>query len=771
MSEITLSAFTLYPSCDIPTDTGTIRAYYDRPFLSDGLSVVGSSTFSDNFFNEFAWAKDPITGLLTAESSSIITTVNSSQPDANLTLTVYDADGTSYSSVYVYSGPVFNSLGPVVSLEDLQTYVDALTVTPPTPRDSAWVDVVNSLIQSALGSRDYAGVSTLGLVYTNGTPTLANHPTAVLADSRIVSDFYNITAYPYLASPSKTAAQNVTAIQAAQTAAAITGAGIYIPVGTFPLNSITISVPCLFAPGASILRCATAQFVTFSVAPTIGDFSKHFDNALSGQGTIILTGDVYPDWWVANATQGTTNMAGAINAADASICSGVVPDGPGYDGVTVAAQGRVMFTTGIYRVNSTLTYRGAPWLGEGINNTMIARYGSSGATVDAEGTNSARRILDISDIYFYGGSDAGHSTGSVYGLRLGYNIRSYEALRRVKFSHFPSFGMYFVSANDDLSFYDVQVIQCGNTAGFSGIKVDPAVTDANDVTWFKLSLENNGAAGSGFGGGIDNTGAGVCKQWSFFGGLLQSNLGTAEVHFFGGSNINFYGTYIESEGTASVLTAMRFDTVLGVGIHDVFLTTANPNTGSALKFTGGTKGVIDNIRAFNTWTTYIALEDTGTEIEVSSLGALVPGVSPVSAPTGTLLQWPAKNSNGIFIKKQATPSTPTSAATLTASNLFIGILTATPNPTGATHAYTLPTGTNMESAALFLDNDSFDWSIANLAAAALDTITITANTDHTIVGNPIIQSANATTGGIYGNSAMFRSRRISPDVWTTYRLA
>jgi hypothetical protein len=125
----------------------------------------------------------------------------------------------------------------------------------------------------------------------------------------------------------------------------------------------------------------------------------------------------------------------------------------------------------------------------------------------------------------------------------------------------------------------------------------------------------------------------------------------------------------------------------------------------------------------------------------------------------------------VIVRGQPTPSTPTTVTTLTIANLLKGILTATPTATGATVAYTLPTGTDMSGGGIFSNDDSFDWSITNLAAAALDTITITANTDHTIVGNPIVQSAHATTGGIYGNSAVFRSRKISATVWVTYRLS
>jgi hypothetical protein len=40
-----------------------------------------------------------------------------------------------------------------------------------------------------------------------------------------------------------------------------------------------------------------------------------------------------------------------------------------------------------------------------------------------------------------------------------------------------------------------------------------------------------------------------------------------------------------------------------------------------------------------------------------------------------------------------------------------------------------------------------------------------------IVGNPIVQSANASTGGIYGNSARWRTRKTAANTFVTYRIA
>jgi hypothetical protein len=127
---------------------------------------------------------------------------------------------------------------------------------------------------------------------------------------------------------------------------------------------------------------------------------------------------------------------------------------------------------------------------------------------------------------------------------------------------------------------------------------------------------------------------------------------------------------------------------------------------------------------------------------------------------------------GVVFGTQPAPATPTVAATITIAQLLTGILESTPTATGATVAYTLPIGTNMDTAAAGLaTGDCFDWTCINLALAAADTITITANTNHTIVGNPIVQSSHVSTGGIYGNSARFRSRKTGAATWVTYRIA
>ena len=90
-------------------------------------------------------------------------------------------------------------------------------------------------------------------------------------------------------------------------------------------------------------------------------------------------------------------------------------------------------------------------------------------------------------------------------------------------------------------------------------------------------------------------------------------------------------------------------------------------------------------------------------------------------------------------------------------DLLAGIVTATPT-TGRN--IQLPTGASLDLASEFAIGDSIDWSLITLAAFAL---TITVNTNHTIVGA-------AATAGTTGAAARFRTRKTAADTFVTYRL-
>lgn len=126
---------------------------------------------------------------------------------------------------------------------------------------------------------------------------------------------------------------------------------------------------------------------------------------------------------------------------------------------------------------------------------------------------------------------------------------------------------------------------------------------------------------------------------------------------------------------------------------------------------------------------------------------------------------------GYDVNTQPDPTVKTVANTLTIAELLTKIINATPTATGATAAYTLPTGALIDAGLTMEVDDSFDWCLINNALAAADTITVTADTGHTIVGNPVVQSLHASTGAVMGYSSLWRTRKTAADTYVTYRIA
>ena len=395
------------------------------------------------------------------------------------------------------------------------------------------------------------------------------------------------------------------------------------------LSSITFdsNVTLDFTQGG--IQVVTGQTVT-ARAPIIAPPAKRiFYNALGGQGTVVLRGPVYPDWWTANLVPGTTDMSKAINAADAAICSGALAP----DGVTVAAQGIVRFTTAIYRLDSGITYRGAPWAGEGPNNTRLD-YRGSGMAIDAVGSNAARRQLNISNLTLTGIS----ASAGAYGLRLGWNIRSFQALNHVTIDHFPLRGILFAQDEWQLSFYDLAIIACASTSG-AGIEIDSAVTTVNQLNWFNLQLENNGQAGSSSGGGI-NSNTSAMHQWDFFGGIFQGNKGAAEARFVNGSNVGLFGTYVESGLAASgAVDGLIFGGGVTATLSNVNFYADARHGGTAVRCIGSSSCSLDNLSIHANWPTTISVEDTAV-VQVLSLGNLIPGTSATKESSPNHLRWP-----------------------------------------------------------------------------------------------------------------------------------
>jgi hypothetical protein len=114
---------------------------------------------------------------------------------------------------------------------------------------------------------------------------------------------------------------------------------------------------------------------------------------------------------------------------------------------------------------------------------------------------------------------------------------------------------------------------------------------------------------------------------------------------------------------------------------------------------------------------------------------------------------------GTTFLETISPTNSNSTVTATAASVVAGIRTGTPT---AAIELQIPTGTAMDAAFTSLQNSmSFEWSYINLAAAT-HTCTVTANTDHTLVGNMVVQP---------NSSARFLTRKSTTNTFITYRIA
>lgn len=115
--------------------------------------------------------------------------------------------------------------------------------------------------------------------------------------------------------------------------------------------------------------------------------------------------------------------------------------------------------------------------------------------------------------------------------------------------------------------------------------------------------------------------------------------------------------------------------------------------------------------------------------------------------------------DGAFLEQGAPEASTATTINLTAENLARDLLVQSTNASSVT--VNLPTGEALDAYFGNLpDNASFDWSLINTGSSS-GAATVTATTDHTIVGAAVV--AIATAG-------MFRTRKVSDGVFVTYRI-
>ena len=155
---------------------------------------------------------------------------------------------------------------------------------------------------------------------------------------------------------------------------------------------------------------------------------------------------------------------------------------------------------------------------------------------------------------------------------------------------------------------------------------------------------------------------------------------------------------------------------------------------------------------------------TSAAFSAETVVVIEPGPAQVEYWTGTDVL------ESLLIVEQPAPTAMTGAATITVGALATALITGTQS-SGATVAYTLPTGTVLDAGLDLTVGQGFDFRILNLSSAAADTITLTANTGITIVGVAIVQSVHASTGGITGATGTFRIRKTAANTFVCYRIA
>lgn len=115
------------------------------------------------------------------------------------------------------------------------------------------------------------------------------------------------------------------------------------------------------------------------------------------------------------------------------------------------------------------------------------------------------------------------------------------------------------------------------------------------------------------------------------------------------------------------------------------------------------------------------------------------------------------NLGEVILGTQQAPVAKTAAATLTAAELAIGIITYT----GAAVALTMPLGTDLDAAFSSMKvNSSFDFYIINIGGT--NAATVTANTGVTLVGAAAVAA---------GASSNWRVRKTADNTFVAYRVA
>ena len=294
----------------------------------------------------------------------------------------------------------------------------------------------------------------------------------------------------------------------------------------------------------------------------------------------------------------------------------------------------------------------------------------------------------------------------------------------------------------------------GSTLKVSGAATLAGTTNAQavTVTTYSGSSTLQAVGNSIFGGNLNVSGvmtqAGGTSQGSITAnGVVTANGGIKATTYSGSSTFHnagatTFGSTLNVTGNAQVEGTFTSNNNLTVGGAGTWY----KGPGGGLKVSGYTSG-----------------SSTLQIVGASILGSTLSVSGTVAHAGQTALR------GTIFTKYQPAPAnTDDGTAVISAANILTGIVTCTPT---ADRSKATDTATELQSAlGLGNDNDSFDFSVINLATDGTSHITITAGSSVTLVGCMVVSAQDLAEDAFTSGVGRFRIRRTGDNASTMYRI-
>ena len=246
------------------------------------------------------------------------------------------------------------------------------------------------------------------------------------------------------------------------------------------------------------------------------------------------------------------------------------------------------------------------------------------------------------------------------------------------------------------------------------------------------------------------------------------NIAGGGIRFGNDSDVNIYpnATTSTTAGKKIVLQGGASAGAAAGGVEINGGTASGTGAGGVITLTAGrdTSGSSDGTILFKTYT-------GGTPTNAMSIGA---EGQDITIATGSIIQ----DGKGIYMRDssysdihrhQVAPATTDDGTTaIAAESILTGLVRCTPT---ADRSKATDTASNLISG-LFLtaDNDSWDFSLINLATDGTSFITLTGGTDVNLVGSMIVAAQDSAEDAFSAGVARFRIRRSGSSTCEMYRI-